>query len=49
MEDNGVDAKPGLPEYSHIGGTWKEAIRKAVETTSAAFPGGKVVAHVDSK
>ncbi|KAI7986480.1 D-aminoacyl-tRNA deacylase [Camellia lanceoleosa] len=32
-----------------VGGTWREAIKVACETTKAAFPGGEVMAHLDHK
>ncbi|XAR63840.1 D-aminoacyl-tRNA deacylase [Bertholletia excelsa] len=32
-----------------VGGTWREAIRVAFETTKAAFPGGEILAHLDRK
>ncbi|KAK3012729.1 hypothetical protein RJ639_009562 [Escallonia herrerae] len=32
-----------------VGGTWKQAIKVAFETTSAAFPRGEVLAHLDNK
>ncbi|KAB2002048.1 hypothetical protein ERO13_D11G037500v2 [Gossypium hirsutum] len=32
-----------------VGGTWRETIRVAFETTKLAFPGGEVLAHLDHK
>ncbi|MCD9559769.1 D-aminoacyl-tRNA deacylase [Datura stramonium] len=32
-----------------VGGTWKQAIRVAFDTTRAAFPQGEVLAHLDNK
>lgn len=46
MEDVG-QSKPKDGEV--IGGTWKEAIKVAFETTQAAFAGGEVLVHLDHK
>ncbi|XP_031260591.1 D-aminoacyl-tRNA deacylase [Pistacia vera] len=32
-----------------IGGTWKQAIKAAFDTTKSAFPGGEILAHLDHK
>ncbi|KAM7483097.1 hypothetical protein LguiB_007680 [Lonicera macranthoides] len=32
-----------------VGGTWRQAIKVAFETTKAAFPGGEVLANLDHK
>lgn len=32
-----------------IGGTWRESIKVAYEATKSAFPGGKILAHLDHK
>lgn len=32
-----------------VGGTWRQAIRVAFETTKEAFPCGEVLAHLDHK
>eukprot|EP00897_Mesotaenium_endlicherianum_P009018 jgi/Mesen1/8144/ME000438S07251 len=37
----------GSPE--EIGGRWKDVIRTAVSTTQEAFPGGRVLLHLDAK
>lgn len=46
MEDPGPSKAQAKSE---VGGTWKQAIRVAFDTTRAAFPQGEVVAHLDSK
>lgn len=37
------------PTSDSIGGTWKQAIKVAFDSTKAAFPGGEVTAHLDHK
>ncbi|KAL3335503.1 hypothetical protein AABB24_031630 [Solanum stoloniferum] len=46
MEDPGPSKAQANLE---VGGTWKQAIRVAFDTTRAAFPLGEVVAHLDNK
>ena len=46
MEDPGQSKQTNVEA---IGGTWREAIKVALETTKAAFPGGEVMAHLDHK
>ncbi|XP_019225786.1 PREDICTED: D-aminoacyl-tRNA deacylase-like isoform X2 [Nicotiana attenuata] len=46
MEDPGpYKAQANL----EVGGTWRQAIRVAFDTTRAAFPQGEVLAHIDNK
>ncbi|KAK2989243.1 hypothetical protein RJ640_013191 [Escallonia rubra] len=47
MEDPGQSKAQG--DIEGVGGTWKQAIKVAFETTSAAFPRGEVLAHLDNK
>lgn len=47
MEDPGPSKVK--PSADNIGGTWKEAIRVALDATKAAFPGGEILAHLDHK
>ncbi|KAK2969720.1 hypothetical protein RJ640_004226 [Escallonia rubra] len=47
MEDPGQSKAQG--DIKGVGGTWKQAIKVAFETTSAAFPRGEVLAHLDNK
>lgn len=46
MEDLGQSKQTNV---EGVGGTWREAIKVACETTKAAFPGGEVMAHLDHK
>ncbi|XP_028123444.1 D-aminoacyl-tRNA deacylase-like isoform X6 [Camellia sinensis] len=46
MEDLGQSKQTNV---EGVGGTWREAIKVACETTKAAFPGGEVLAHLDHK
>uniref|UniRef100_M0ZY25 D-aminoacyl-tRNA deacylase n=1 Tax=Solanum tuberosum TaxID=4113 RepID=M0ZY25_SOLTU len=46
MEDPGPSKSQANLE---VGGTWKQAIRVAFDTTRAAFPQGEVLAHLDNK
>ncbi|KAI7986898.1 D-aminoacyl-tRNA deacylase [Camellia lanceoleosa] len=46
MEDLGQSKQTNA---EGVGGTWREAIKVACETTKAAFPGGEVMAHLDHK
>lgn len=46
MEDPGPSKAQANLE---VGGTWKQAIRVAFDTTRAAFPQGEVLAHLDNK
>ena len=45
------DPDPSIIESDakNIGGTWKDAIRASFEATSASFPGGEIIAHLDQK
>ncbi|KAK3000942.1 hypothetical protein RJ639_021842, partial [Escallonia herrerae] len=47
MEDPGQSKARG--DIEEVGGTWKQAIKVAFETTLAAFPRGEVLAHLDNK
>lgn len=47
MEDPGQTKSNTSAES--IGGTWKQAIKVAFDTTKAAFPGGEILAHLDHK
>ncbi|XVF08891.1 hypothetical protein REPUB_Repub07fG0043300 [Reevesia pubescens] len=47
MEDPG-EAKVPVNSMA-VGGTWRETIQVAFETTKLAFPGGEVLAHLDNK
>ncbi|XVF49907.1 hypothetical protein PTKIN_Ptkin04bG0053700 [Pterospermum kingtungense] len=47
MEDPGEAKAPA--NSVAIGGTWRETIRVAFETTKLAFPGGEVLTHLDHK
>ncbi|KAA8542588.1 hypothetical protein F0562_023740 [Nyssa sinensis] len=47
MEDHGQSKAQANAEG--VGGTWRESIKVAFETTKAAFPGGEVLAHLDHK
>ncbi|GAA0186978.1 hypothetical protein LIER_34266 [Lithospermum erythrorhizon] len=44
---------PGQPKVQEnaegVGGTWRQAIKVAYETTKESFPGGEVLAHLDQK
>ncbi|CAL5362424.1 unnamed protein product [Camellia sinensis] len=44
MEDLGQSKQTNV---EGVGGTWREAIKLACETTNAAFPGVEVMAHLD--
>ncbi|CAL5445029.1 unnamed protein product [Camellia sinensis] len=46
MEDLGQSKQTNV---EGVGGTWREAIKLACETTNAAFPGVEVMAHLDHK
>ncbi|CAM8914353.1 unnamed protein product [Rhodiola kirilowii] len=46
MED---PSKSNNLDSEFIGGTWRQAISVAYNTTKSAFPGGDVVAHLDHK
>ncbi|GAB2280160.1 D-aminoacyl-tRNA deacylase [Dionaea muscipula] len=46
--DEPVNSK-SLGDATNIGGTWKDAIRVAYGATTAAFPGGEILAHLDQK
>ncbi|CAL5444817.1 unnamed protein product [Camellia sinensis] len=46
MEDLGQSKQTNV---EGVGGTWREAIKVACETSKAAFPGGEVMAHLDHK
>ncbi|KAJ8563174.1 hypothetical protein K7X08_031626 [Anisodus acutangulus] len=46
MEDRGPSKAQANLE---VCGTWRQAIRVAFDTTTAAFPQGEVLEHVDSK
>ncbi|XP_060169338.1 D-aminoacyl-tRNA deacylase-like [Lycium barbarum] len=46
MEDPGPSKAQANLE---VGGTWKQAIRVAFDTTRSAFPQGEVLAHLDNK
>lgn len=41
--------QPKVEKSTEIGGTWREAIKAAFEATRLAFPGGKILAHLDHK
>ncbi|KAK8703107.1 hypothetical protein V6N13_021436 [Hibiscus sabdariffa] len=47
MED--PEERKALTNSVVVGGTWRETIRVAYETTKLAFPGGEVLAHLDHK
>lgn len=47
MEDQGQ--VKGEETVQAVGGTWKQAIKVSFETTTQAFPGGQVLAHLDHK
>ncbi|XP_039056936.1 D-aminoacyl-tRNA deacylase-like [Hibiscus syriacus] len=47
MEDPGESKAPTNSVI--VGGTWRETIRVAYETTKLAFPGAEVLAHLDHK
>lgn len=47
MKDPGEAKEPA--NSVAVGGTWRETIRVAFETTKLAFPGGEVLAHLDHK
>lgn len=42
-------SEDGEKEEGGVGGTWRQAIKVAFETTKSAFPGGEVLAHLDHK
>ncbi|XP_009631667.1 D-aminoacyl-tRNA deacylase-like isoform X1 [Nicotiana tomentosiformis] len=46
MEDPGPSKAQANLE---VGGTWRQAIRVAFDTTRAAFPQGEVLVHIDNK
>ncbi|XP_002986689.2 D-aminoacyl-tRNA deacylase [Selaginella moellendorffii] len=51
MDEPSAETKKNANEelFLHVTGTWKDAIRESFRKTQAAFPGGKVMAHLDAK
>ncbi|BBN04088.1 D-aminoacyl-tRNA deacylase [Marchantia polymorpha subsp. ruderalis] len=48
-KEAGAPKSKSAVDHNDVGGSWKEAISEAVQTTRAAFPDGEVMAHLDSK
>ncbi|XP_047332523.1 D-aminoacyl-tRNA deacylase-like isoform X1 [Impatiens glandulifera] len=49
MEEEDVHKSEGKTSTDSVGGTWRQAIKVALETTKSAFPEGEVLAHLDKK